>query len=73
MTDKLDAATHIEIGDQVCVEFWSEVNDVKGEVLYIPSQPNDSWIIRADDRLVYVQHFAAMSKQLRNDDDDTIF
>lgn len=54
----------IEIGDRVRVEFWRGKNDICGDVVYIPAQPGDSWIIRTDDRLFYIQHFAAISKRL---------
>lgn len=54
----------IEIGDRVRVEFFGDKNDLCGDVLYIPQQVGDSWIIRAEDRLFYVQHYAAISKRV---------
>lgn len=54
----------IEIGDRVRVEFWSAKNDLCGDVLYIPQQIGDSWIIRSEDRLFYVQHYSAISKRI---------
>lgn len=62
MADDNDIA--IEIGDRVRVEFWPMKNDLCGDVLYIPTQPNDSWIIRSEGRLFYVQHFSTISKRI---------
>lgn len=58
----------IEIGDRVRVEFWRGKDDICGDVVYIPMQIGDSWIIRSEDRLFYVQHFAAISKRLDHAD-----
>lgn len=54
----------IEIGDRVRVEFWRGKDDICGDVVYMPTQIGDSWIIRTDERLFYIQHFAAISKRL---------
>lgn len=59
MSDK-----QIEVGDRVRVEFWRGKADILGDVVYIPMQLGDSWIIAAADRLYYVQHFAAISKRI---------
>lgn len=59
------ADSTIETGDRVRVEFWPMKNDLCGDVLYVPTQPGDSWIIRAEDRLFYVQHFSTISKRVR--------
>lgn len=56
--------TVIEIGDTVRVEFWPMKNDLCGLVLYVPTRPSESWIIRSEDRLFYVQHFATISKRI---------
>lgn len=58
--------TEIRVGDRVRVEFWPMKSDLCGDVLYIPAQPGDSWIIRTSDRLFYVQHFATISKQIQS-------
>ena len=58
-------AQSIKVGDRVRVEFWAGKNDLLGTVLYIPSQPGDSWIICTEDRLFYIQNFAAISKQVK--------
>lgn len=55
----------IEIGDRVRVEFWQGKDDICGDVVYIPMQIGDSWIIRSEDRLFYIQRFAAISKRLQ--------
>lgn len=54
----------IEVGDRVRVEFWRGKNDIRGDVVYMPTQTGDSWIIRSEDRLFYIQHFAAISKRV---------
>ncbi len=53
----------IRVGDRVRVEFWPMKNDLCGDVLYVPQSPGDSWVIKAEDRLFYVQHFATISKR----------
>ena len=54
--------TQIEIGDRVRVECWQGKDDICGDVVYMPTQIGDSWIIRTADRLFYLQHFAVISK-----------
>lgn len=55
----------IKVGDRVRVEFWPMKNDLCGDVVYVASsQPNDSWIIRSEDRVFYVQHFSTISKRI---------
>jgi len=55
----------IKAGDRVRVEFWPMKDDLLGTVLYIPTQPGDSWIVCTEDRLFYIQHFAAISKLVK--------
>lgn len=57
----------IEVGDRVRVEFWRGKDDICGDVVYMPTQPDDSWIIRTEDRLFYIRQFAAISKRLNSD------
>lgn len=54
----------IEVGDRVRVEFWRGKDDICGDVIYMPAQLGDSWIIRSEDRLFYIQQFAAISKRI---------
>ncbi len=65
MMNKPNLAQTIKVGDRVRIEFWPMKNDLLGDVLYIPCQPGDSWIIRAEDRLFYVQNFSTISKQVK--------
>lgn len=58
-------AQAIKVGDRVRVEWLTAKDDLLGTVLYIPGQPGDSWIVCTEDRLFYVQQFAAISKQVR--------
>jgi hypothetical protein len=55
----------IEVGDRVRVEFCQDKNDICGDVVYLPMQLGDCWIIRSQDRLFYIQQFAAISKTLQ--------
>lgn len=56
----------IEVGDRVRVEFGWDKDDICGDVVYLPAQAGDSWIIRTEDRLFYVQHFVSISKDFPN-------
>jgi len=53
----------IEVGDRVRVEFWPMKNDLCGDVISVPTQPFEPWIIRTEDRLHYVQHYATISRR----------
>lgn len=55
----------IKVGNTVRIEFWPMKNDLCGTVLYIPTQPGDSWIICTEDRLFYVQNFSTISKLIK--------
>lgn len=57
----------IEIGDRVRVEFWYGKNDICGDVVSMPTQTGESWIVRSADRLFYIQRFATISKRLDED------
>lgn len=59
----------IEVGDRVRVEFWQGKDDICGDVVYIPIQIGESWIIRSADRLFYIQRFATISKRLDSHED----
>ena len=41
----LDIARRIEIGDRVRIQFDGDKNDLIGDVIYIPTQPGDVWIV----------------------------
>jgi hypothetical protein len=59
----------IRVGDRVRVQFWMGVNDVKGDVEYIPAQPGDSWVITDQFGVThYVQMFSVMTKVEESDD-----
>lgn len=60
----------IAIGDRVRVEFWPMKNDICGDVVCIPTRMGDPWIIRSDDRVFYVQHFATISKRIEQENGD---
>lgn len=60
----------IVVGDRVRVEFWAGKDDLCGVVVYVASSTMDSWIIRTEDRVFYIQHFAAISKQIRKAETD---
>ncbi len=54
----------IEIGDTVTVDFV-DILDKKqihcAEVLYVPIEPEDSWILKRGIDIIYVQLFEKMS------------
>lgn len=60
----LDTERRINLGDRVRVEFGRDKNDLLGDVIYIPTQPGDVWIILTENRLNYILEYSVISKQL---------
>jgi len=54
----------ISQGDTVRVQFWPNVDDVVGVVMYYPSEPGDCWTIQENitGKIVCVMHYARMTR-----------
>jgi hypothetical protein len=57
-------AETITIGDRVRVEWTTNKPDLLGDVVYLPQAIGDAWIIKSDDRIFYIQQYAAISKRV---------
>ena len=59
----LDITQRIDIGDRVRVQFDRDKADLIGDVIYMPEQCGDIWIIvSTGNRLNYVNYYTVISK-----------